>query len=66
MSQLLKTELIIFGPMILVNGSINGKGPYQFIVDTGATETVITPPTAQALKISSVPAGSATDRPAPR
>jgi len=43
--------------IILVNGMINGKGPYQLIVDTGATETVITPPTGKALNIQSFPAG---------
>jgi len=38
-----------------VSGSVNGGGPCTFIVDTGATETVITPRKAKQLKITAVP-----------
>lgn len=39
------------GKVMFLKGSINGKGPYQLILDTGATETVITPPVAKALGV---------------
>ncbi len=44
--------------IILVKGNVNGRGPYTFIVDTGATETVITPSTAERIGIPSMPWGS--------
>lgn len=37
--------------MIFVEARINGQGPFPFILDTGASETVITPPTARQLGI---------------
>ncbi len=37
--------------VIFVKGSINGGSPQLFILDTGATETIITPPAAEALGI---------------
>ena len=37
----------IAGQVILVKTTVNGSGPFTFILDTGATETVVTPPTAR-------------------
>src|SRR2546422_1684859 len=45
------------GRVIFVKGTINDRGPYTLILDTGATETILTPPTARALGIKAVPAG---------
>jgi predicted aspartyl protease len=38
-----------------VTGEVNGRGPFTFIVDTGASETVITPRTASTLSIRTSP-----------
>lgn len=38
--------------IIFLKGNINGKGPYTFIFDTGATETVIVPPLAKELGLT--------------
>lgn len=38
-----------------VTGRVNGRGPFTFIVDTGATETVVTPRTAKELGIVTAP-----------
>ena len=35
--------------VIFVQIQVNGKGPFTFILDTGATETIMTPPTAERL-----------------
>lgn len=43
------------GKVIFLKASINGKGPYRLILDTGATETVITPPVAKALGVKTSP-----------
>lgn len=37
------------GRVILVKAYVNDRGPYRFILDTGATETILTPATAKAL-----------------
>ena len=37
----------IAGRVILVKTTVNGRGPFTFILDTGATETVVTPPAAR-------------------
>ena len=37
--------------MVFVPVRLNGRGPFQFIVDTGATETIVTPVTARAAGI---------------
>ena len=37
----------IIGRVIFVKGTVNEKGPLNFILDTGATETVLTLPTAE-------------------
>jgi predicted aspartyl protease len=38
-------------PLVLVKVRVNGKGPYTFFVDTGATVTVVGVPLARALKL---------------
>ena len=38
-------------PLVLVKVRVNGKGPYTFFVDTGATISVVGAPLAQALKL---------------
>jgi predicted aspartyl protease len=38
--------------IIFLKGRLNGKGPYTFIFDTGATETVIVPPLAKELGLT--------------
>jgi hypothetical protein len=30
-------------PLIIIQGLVNGKGPYAFVVDTGASMTVVSP-----------------------
>lgn len=39
-------------PIIMVDVKVNGKGPFNFAVDTGASMTVISKPTAEKLGIS--------------
>jgi predicted aspartyl protease len=41
----------IAGRVIFLKGTVNGQGPLTFILDTGATETVLTPRAAQRLGI---------------
>jgi predicted aspartyl protease len=41
-------------PLVLVNVRVNGKGPYTFFVDTGATVTIVGAPLAQALHLPAV------------
>jgi predicted aspartyl protease len=38
-------------PLVLVDVRVNGKGPYTFFVDTGATITVVGAPLARALHL---------------
>jgi predicted aspartyl protease len=45
----------IAGRVVFIPVMLNGRGPYQFIVDTGATETIVTPPTAAAAGITPIP-----------
>ena len=40
--------------IILLKGFINGNGPQNLILDTGASETIITPPTAKKLGIRGI------------
>jgi predicted aspartyl protease len=42
-------------PLILVSARANGKGPYQFAIDTGASTTVISPDLARKLGVLGVP-----------
>jgi clan AA aspartic protease (TIGR02281 family) len=44
-------------PLIIVETTVNGKGPFNFVVDTGASHTVITNQTAQKLGIALQQAG---------
>ena len=39
-------------PIILVDAKVNGKGPFNFAVDTGASGTVISKQTAETLGVS--------------
>ncbi|MEI8243869.1 MAG: aspartyl protease family protein [bacterium] len=45
----------IAGRVVFVPVCLNGQGPFQFIVDTGATETIVTPATARAAGIATIP-----------
>ena len=45
----------IAGHVVFVPVFLNGHGPFQFIVDTGATETIVTPPAAKAAGITVLP-----------
>jgi predicted aspartyl protease len=47
-------------PLILVDVYANGRGPFQFAVDTGASTTAITPELAKELGVASSPIGAAT------
>jgi len=44
-------------PLIIVETMVNGKGPFNFVVDTGASHTVITNQTAQRLGIPNARVG---------
>ena len=43
----------IAGRVIFVKTILNGKGPFSFILDSGASQTLVTPPTASKLGIKS-------------
>ena len=47
-------------PLILVDTYINGRGPFQFAVDTGTSTTAITPELAKELGIAGTPVGPVT------
>jgi predicted aspartyl protease len=47
-------------PLLLVPTLVNGKGPYQFALDTGASTTVVSPELAQNLGIRSTSAAAMT------
>jgi hypothetical protein len=47
-------------PLILVDVHANGKGPFQFAIDTGTSTTAITPELAKKLGVTSSPIGPAT------
>lgn len=47
-------------PLILVDVYANGRGPFQFAIDTGTSTTAITPELAQQLGVASSPIGAAT------
>ncbi|MEY2562963.1 MAG: hypothetical protein QOH88_1156 [Verrucomicrobiota bacterium] len=47
-------------PLILVDVYANGRGPFQFAVDTGASTTAIAPELAKQLGVASSPIGAAT------
>lgn len=43
-------------PLVLVPAFVNGRGPHTFVLDTGASATVLSPGLAAALKIDTVAA----------
>ena len=47
-------------PLILIDVYANGRGPFQFAIDTGTSTTAITPELAQQLGVASSPIGPAT------
>jgi predicted aspartyl protease len=47
-------------PLILVDVYANGRGPFQFAIDTGTSTTAITPELAKQLGLASSPIGPAT------
>jgi predicted aspartyl protease len=47
-------------PLILVDAYLNGRGPFQFAVDTGTSTTAITPELAKQLGVSGSPIGPVT------
>jgi predicted aspartyl protease len=47
-------------PLILVDVHANGRGPFQFAIDTGTSTTAITPEVAKQLGVASSPIGPAT------
>jgi predicted aspartyl protease len=47
-------------PLILVDVHANGRGPFQFAIDTGTSTTAITPELAKELGVASSPVGPAT------
>jgi predicted aspartyl protease len=53
-----ETAFQLPGRVIIVTAQVNGKGPYNLILDSGATHTVITPPTAEAIGLTAYPAGT--------
>jgi hypothetical protein len=50
----------LFDNRMLIQASIDGKGPFTMIVDTGSTSVVVTPDVAQRLELQARAAGSAT------
>lgn len=47
-------------PLVLVDVHANGRGPFQFAIDTGTSTTAITPELAKQLGVASSPIGAAT------
>jgi predicted aspartyl protease len=47
-------------PLILVDIHANGRGPFQFAIDTGTSTTAITPELAKELGVASTPIGRGT------
>jgi predicted aspartyl protease len=47
-------------PLILIDVHVNGRGPFQFAIDTGTSTTAITPELAKELGVATSPVGSAT------
>jgi predicted aspartyl protease len=52
-------------PLILVDVHANGRGPFQFAIDTGTSTTAITPGVARQLSVESSPVGAGTTGGAP-
>jgi len=69
-SQSAKTEIPIrlaspAKPLILVDVHANGRGPFQFAIDTGTSTTAIAPELAKQLGVESSPVGPGTTGGAP-
>jgi predicted aspartyl protease len=47
-------------PLILVDVHANGRGPFQFAIDTGTSTTALTPQLAQELDLKTEPIGAGT------
>ena len=47
-------------PLLLIDVRLNGRGPFQFAIDTGTSTTAITPQLAKELDIASSPIGAGT------
>ena len=47
-------------PLILVDTFVNGRGPFQFAIDTGTSTTAITPELAKELAVDGTPVGPVT------
>ena len=47
-------------PLLLIDVHLNGRGPFQFAIDTGTSTTAITPQLAKELDIASSPIGAGT------
>ena len=47
-------------PLLLIDVHLNGRGPFQFAIDTGTSTTAITPQLAKELGIASSPIGAGT------
>jgi predicted aspartyl protease len=47
-------------PLVLVDVHANGRGPFQFAIDTGTSTTAITPELAKQLGVATKPIGPAT------
>lgn len=52
-------------PLILVDVHANGRGPFQFAIDTGTSTTTITPEIAKQLGLQTTPVGAGTTGGAP-
>src|SRR5258708_1818527 len=52
-------------PLILVDVHANGRGPFQFAIDTGTSTTAIAPELAKELGVESSPVGAGTTGGAP-
>jgi predicted aspartyl protease len=52
-------------PLVLVDVHANGRGPFQFAIDTGTSTTAITPGVARQLGVESSPVGAGTTGGAP-
>src|SRR5258708_5779871 len=52
-------------PLILVDVQANGRGPFQFAIDTGTSTTAITPELAKHLRVGTSPVGAGTTGGAP-
>jgi predicted aspartyl protease len=52
-------------PLILIDVHLNGRGPFQFAIDTGTSTTAITPELAKQLGVETSPVGAGTTGGAP-